>query len=149
LNELANCVDILKEVLVQVNASKASIAIGIGCKKGCAAEAIVALVQRALVAASCAGAEAHLFTHAAKKNEVGLTDAAKSLGLPLVFLEPEVLRQASLRGVTSSPRVMALFGLPSIAEAAALAGAGPSSVLLVTRMSNGGASCAIAGTREP
>jgi cobalt-precorrin 5A hydrolase len=44
---------------------------------------------------------------------------------------------------------MAMFGLPSIAEAAALAGAGPSSVLLVARMSDGGASCAIAGRQEP
>jgi cobalt-precorrin 5A hydrolase len=43
---------------------------------------------------------------------------------------------------------MAMFGLPSIAEAAALAGAGPSSVLLVARKSAGGASCAIAGKRE-
>ena len=43
---------------------------------------------------------------------------------------------------------MALFGLPSIAETAALAGAGPSSVLLLARMSEGGASCAIAGQKR-
>ncbi|MGH6813010.1 MAG: cobalamin biosynthesis protein [Methylocella sp.] len=70
------------------------------------------------------------------------------LDLPLVFLEAEVLRQASLRAATNSPRVMAKFGLPSIAEAAALAGAWPSSVLLVARISDGGASRAIAGKRE-
>ena len=40
-----------------------------------------------------------LFTHAAKQNEAGLAEAAKALGLPLVFLEAEVLRQASLRAV--------------------------------------------------
>jgi len=50
---------------------------------------------------------------------------------------------------TNSPRVMAMFGLPSIAEAAALTGAGPSSILLVARMSDGRASCAIAGKKEP
>ncbi len=94
-------------------------------------------------------APAALFTHEAKKSEAGLADAAKALGLPLVFLEAEVLRQASLRAATNSPRVMAMFGLPSIAEAAALAGAGPSSVLLVARISNGGASCAVAGKRQP
>ncbi|MGA7657835.1 MAG: cobalamin biosynthesis protein, partial [Methylocella sp.] len=110
-------------------------------------EAIVALVARAMASASCAGASACLFTHEAKKCEAGLADAAKALGLPLVFLEAEVLQQASLRAITCSPKVMALFGLPSIAETAALAGAGPSSVLLVTRMSDGGASCAIAGER--
>ena len=122
-------------------------AIGIGCKKGCSTEAIVALVARAMARATSAGASACLFTHEAKKCEPGLAEAAKALGLPLVFLKAEVLQQASLRAITCSPKVMALFGLPSIAETAALAGAGPSSILLVSRMSDGGASCAIAGER--
>ena len=134
---------------VDLSAGKAGVAIGIGCKKGCATEIIVALVGRAMAAASCAGTGASHFTHEAKKSEPGVAGAAKSLGLPLVFLDGQVLRQASLRATTSSPRVMALFGLPSIAEAAALAGAGPSSILLVARMSEGGASCAIAGNRDP
>jgi cobalt-precorrin 5A hydrolase len=128
---------------------KTAVAIGVGCKRGCSTEAIVALVERAIAAAACAGRQASLFTHEAKKCEAGLASAAKALGLPLVFLEAEVLRQASLRAATNSPRVMEMFGLPSIAEAAALAGAGPSSVLLVARMSDGGASCAIAGRQVP
>jgi cobalt-precorrin 5A hydrolase len=128
---------------------KTAVAIGIGCKKGCSREAIAALVERAIAAASCAVAPAALFTHEAKKSEAGLESAAKALGLPLVFLEGQVLRQASLRAATNSPRVMAMFGLPSIAEAAALAGAGPSSILLVARMSDGRASCAIAGKKQP
>lgn len=128
---------------------KTTVAIGIGCGRGCSSEAIAALVEGAIAAASCAGARASLFTHEAKQNEAGLADAAKTLGLPLVFLDTQVLRNASLRAATNSPRVMAMFGLPSIAEAAALAGAGPSSVLLVARMSEGGASCVIAGKREP
>src|SRR6202047_4867092 len=126
----------------------ATVAIGIGCKRGCSSEAIASLVERA-IAAACAGAPAALFTHEAKKSEAGLASAAKALGLPLVFLDGLVLRQASLRAATNSPRVMAMFGLPSIAEAAALAGAGPSSVLLAARLSDGGASCAIAGKKEP
>jgi cobalt-precorrin 5A hydrolase len=134
---------------VQRNAAKAAVAIGIGCKKCCPSEAIIALVARAMAAASCTGMDARIFTHAAKQNEAGLADAAKALGLPLVFLEAEVLRQAALRVTTRSPRVMALFGLPSIAETAALAGAGPFSVLLVARMNETGASCAIAARREP
>jgi cobalt-precorrin 5A hydrolase len=99
----------------------ATFAIGVGCKRGCSTEAIVALVERAMAAAACAGAPAALFTHEAKYSEGGLAGAAKELGLPLVFLETEVMRQASLRAATNSPRVMAMFGLPSIAEAAALA----------------------------
>jgi cobalt-precorrin 5A hydrolase len=92
------------------------------------------------------GAPATLLTHEAKKSEAGLASAAKTRGLRLVFLDGQVLRRASLRAATNSPRVMAMFGLPSIAEAAALAA--PSYVLLIARMSYGGASCAIAGKRE-
>jgi cobalt-precorrin 5A hydrolase len=126
-----------------------AVAIGIGCKRRCSSEAIVALVERAIAAAACAGTPAALFTHEAKKSEAGLASAATALGLPLVFLDTQVLRQASLRAATNSPRVMRVFGVPSIAEAAALAGAGPSSVLLIARISDGGASCAIAGNNEP
>src|SRR3984893_15826452 len=95
-------------------ASKTTVAIGIGSKRGCSSEAIVALVERAIAAASCTGAPATLFTHEAKKGEAGLASAAKALGLPLVFLDGQVLRQASLRAATNSPRVMAMFGLSSI-----------------------------------
>ncbi|WGJ16238.1 cobalamin biosynthesis protein [Methylocapsa sp. D3K7] len=133
---------------MQLNAPQTTVAIGIGCKKGCPSEAIVALVARALAVASCLDTDACLFTHAAKQNEPGLAKAAKTLGLPLVFLEAEVLRQVSSRAATRSSKVMALFGLPSIAETAALAGAGPGSVLLLARMSEAGASCAIAGRRD-
>lgn len=123
---------------------KAVFAIGIGCRKGCSSQAIVALVKRALAAAPRPGEDACLFTHAAKKDQPGLAAAAEELGFPLIFIEAEILRKASLRAAARSARVMKLFGLPSIAEAAALAGAGPSSTLLVARMSNAFASCAIA-----
>jgi cobalt-precorrin 5A hydrolase len=130
-------------------AGETTVAIGIGCKRGCSSEAIVALIERAIAAAACASAPSALFTHEAKQSEAGLASAAKALGLPLVFLDAQVLRQASLRAATNSPRVMRMLGLPSIAETAALAGAGPASVLLVARVSEGGASCAIAGKKEP
>jgi cobalamin biosynthesis protein CbiG len=54
------------------HSSKTIVAIGLGCKRGCSREAIVALVERAIAAASCAGAPAALFTHEAKKSEAGL-----------------------------------------------------------------------------
>jgi cobalt-precorrin 5A hydrolase len=128
---------------------KKMMAIGVGCKRGCASEAIVALVRRAMNLAGGEGAPAALFTLSDKAGETGLSDAAQALGLPLVFLNAEVLRQAAPRAVTHSPRIMRMFGLPSIAETAALAGAGPSSILLVPRMSEAGASCAIANRRDP
>lgn len=121
------------------------IAVGLGFRKDCAGKAIVAIVRRALAAAQCDEAPAVLFTHADKSNEAGLAAAAQELRMPLVFLEAAALREAAGRAATRSEHVMRLFGLPSIAETAALAGAGPTSILLVPRMSEAGASCAIAG----
>jgi cobalt-precorrin 5A hydrolase len=124
------------------------IAIGVGCRKGCASDAIVALVRRALARAGCENAAAGLFTHPAKREEAGLIEAASRLKLPLVFLDPEALRDAADRVATRSETVMALFDLPSIAETAALAGAGAGSRLLAPRISAAGASCAIAKGRN-
>jgi cobalt-precorrin 5A hydrolase len=48
--------------------------------------------------------------------------------------------------VTSSPRVMVLTGVPSLAEAAALAAGGPAARLIAPRIAVGPATCALADT---
>jgi cobalt-precorrin 5A hydrolase len=130
------------------------IAIGVGCRKGCSSEAIVALVRRALERAECDGAQrenttAAIFTHQAKRIEAGLFAAAAELALPLVFLDEESLRAAAPRAASKSEKVMALFDLPSIAETAALAGAGAGATLLAPRISAAGVSCAVAKGAAP
>ena len=124
------------------------IAIGVGCRKGCASEAIVALVGRAMARAACEDAPVGLFTHEAKRFEPGLIEAAERLGLPLIFLDQARLGAASPDAATTSAKVMTLFALPSIAETAALAGAGVGAELLISRISSAGASCAIARARS-
>jgi cobalt-precorrin 5A hydrolase len=54
------------------------------------------------------------------------------------------LEAAGARVVTRSERVLALMGVPSVAEAAALAAAGPASRLLGSRVAVGPATCALA-----
>ena len=119
------------------------IAVGVGCRKGCAADTIEGLVRRAL--AGIAGDPAGLFTLADKQGEPGLAEAALRLGLELTFLSRDALRAVSDRVLSPAPHSQAVFGVPSVAEASALAGAGPGSVLLVPRIAEGGATCAIAG----
>ncbi len=125
------------------------IAIGVGCRKGCASDSIVELVRRAMEKAQCGGEPTALFTHQDKSAEPGLIEAALRLELPLVFLAPEILHETSTRTATRSEKVVAIFGLPSIAETAALAGAGAGSRLIVTRINAAGASCAVAMERLP
>lgn len=123
------------------------LAIGVGCRAGCPAEAIAALVRRALAGIADAGPAA-LFTSVDKQSEAGIAAAAAALAMPVVYLPRTALEAASPRAETRSERVVALFGVPSVAETAALAGAGPGSALVVPRMAADGATCAIARPRD-
>jgi cobalt-precorrin 5A hydrolase len=123
------------------------IAIGVGCRYGCPAELIEAVVRQALGRAPAAE-RLGLFTIADKRGETGLTEAADSLGLDLIILPREALREKTPFVQTRSIRTESLFGVPSVAEAAALAGAGPGSVLILARIANEGATCAVARSQE-
>jgi len=122
-----------------------NVAIGIGCRKDCPAGAIAALVRQALDRASDA-APVGLFTLVDKRDEPGLVEAAGLLGLELNYLSRADLLERADDVQTRSPLAENLFGVPSVAEAAALTGAGPGSVLIVPRIAAGGATCAIAGS---
>lgn len=123
------------------------LAIGVGCRRGCPAEAIASLVTQARAGLGKTG-DARLFTIADKHDEPGLRDAARLLGLDLVFLPREVLAAAMGGVATPSAAAQARFGVASVSEAAALAGAGRGARLLLARVAAGGATCAIAGGAE-
>ena len=120
------------------------IAIGAGCRKDCPADEILGLIRETLAAFPGATARG-LFTVADKKGEPGLEQAAAALGLPLVLLDKAVLQLVAGDAKSCSRRVEELYGLPSIAETAALAGAGQGAVLLSARRNSARATCAIAG----
>jgi len=127
------------------------LAVGVGCRSGVAGEVIADLVERALDATARPGLPAALFTVVDKQSEPGIGEAAAGLGLALVHLPRAALAAVADRVATRSEKVVELFGVPSIAEAAALAGAGPGSRLVVERMADRGATVAVAlggGTDE-
>lgn len=121
------------------------VAAGLGCRKGCPAEEIVDLVQLALQEAGLdLSALSGLFAPTFKQGEAGLAEAATRLGVPLVLIPQAALEAAEPRVLTRSERVVALTGLGSVAETAALAGAGPQSTLKRARIASANATCAIA-----
>jgi cobalt-precorrin 5A hydrolase len=120
------------------------IAIGIGCRAGASAANIVALVQRTLTDAQLAGANAQLFSVDTKRDEPGLIKAARLLSMPMTFLSHDALAARSADAVTRSDRVEALYDLPSVAETAALAGGGRGSRIIVSRVTAGAVTCAVA-----
>ena len=124
------------------------IAIGLGCRKGVSGEVIASLVREALAGIEQPGAAA-LFTVDAKRREAGLAQAALALAMPLHFVTQEALAAVADKAQTRSPRVESLFGVPSVAETAALAGAGPGAVLILPRIARENVTCAIARAQQP
>ena len=128
---------------MSAQSSPMEIAIGLGCRRGVSGEMIASLVREALARVEQTGAAA-LFTVDAKRAEAGLAQAARALAMPLRFLPQEALAAVADKAQTRSPRVESLFGVPSVAETAALAGAGPGAVLILPRIARDNATCAIA-----
>jgi cobalt-precorrin 5A hydrolase len=126
---------------------QAMIVAGVGCRKGAPALDVEAAIRAALTQAGVAsGTLDCIATVAAKAEEAGIAAAAAKFGLAVLLISDEALRAASGRTVTRSERVQALTGVPSVAEAAALAAAGPSSRLISSRLVVGTATCALAAS---
>ena len=130
-----------------VGLGEAVIVAGIGCRKGASRAEIEAVIDAALKQAGFAqdrlGAIA---TPADKGEESGIAAVALLYGLPLLFVPQPALEAAAPRCETRSDRVLALKGVPSVAEAAALAAGGPGAKLLLPRIALGLATCALAET---
>jgi cobalt-precorrin 5A hydrolase len=128
---------------------KAVIVAGIGCRRGASAQEVRAAIEAALGRHALAPTVlAALATSAAKGHEPGIVAAASALGVPLVLVPQPELEAAGARTATRSERVRAATGVPSLAEAAALAAGGPAARLIAPRIAVGPATCALARRGE-
>jgi cobalt-precorrin 5A hydrolase len=124
---------------------QAMIIAGIGCRKATSAADIEAVISAALALTGFTRDALDLVaTSAEKGTEAGIAAAASSLGVPLVIVPGADLAAAGTRTVTHSERVLALTGVPSVAEAAALAAGGDTARLIAPRIALNGATCALA-----
>jgi cobalt-precorrin 5A hydrolase len=123
---------------------------GIGCRKGTPASEIETAVSAALARAGLDRATIGMIaTSAAKRAEPGIAGAAAVLGVPLAVVPPADLAAAGERVATRSQRVLMLAGVPSVAEAAALAAGGAAARLIVPRIVVGAATCALVEGGDP
>lgn len=129
--------------------ARPALAIGVGFRKAATAATLAGLVSDALgrLPAGLAAAPATLTT-IAEKDRPALRDAAALLGLPLVVLPKSALAGTEDRITVASEAARACLGIPSVAEAAALAAAGPGARLVVARIATADATCAIALSPE-
>jgi cobalt-precorrin 5A hydrolase len=132
-----------------MDVDQAMIVAGVGCRKGVRAADIEAAIMAAFARAGVAASELRLIaTSAAKGGEPGIAAAASAIGVPLVLIPQGDLAAAGIRAPTRSERVIALAGVPSVAEAAALAAGGPAARLIAPRIAVGPATCALVDTGE-
>jgi cobalt-precorrin 5A hydrolase len=134
-------------VLDQANMKpgNATIVAGIGCRKGVSAAEVRAAIEAAFAGDACAGRRPGLLAApVAKQNEQGILGAAAALGLRLMWISQTALEAAGPRARANSARSMAAMNVGSVAEASALAAAGPNARLLVERLAVGPVICALA-----
>ena len=114
---------------------------GIGYRDGAPPEAL----HEVLALAEAAGGRVDALATLAEK-VAGVQALADRRGLPVLAVEV-----AGVQTPTQSPRILAMHGTGSVAEAAALVAAGPGAGLIVARITahGGMATCAIAETRGP
>ncbi|MGJ5177681.1 cobalamin biosynthesis protein [Bradyrhizobium oligotrophicum] len=121
------------------------IALGIGCRRETSAADIDAVIAQALTTTRLAITDiAVIATAADKLQEPGVIAAAQRLGRPLLGLSVDDLNAVADLALTRSDRVQRLKGVPSVAETAALAAAGRYARLILPRVANASATCALA-----
>lgn len=118
---------------------------GIGCRRGASADAVIEAVDAALQQNGLQHAALSAFAIPEEKNdEAGIHDAARKLSLLVILVPQPALVDAGRGALTASARVLALKGVPSVAEAAALAAAGDGARLIAPRSATASVTCALA-----
>ncbi|WJV49577.1 precorrin-3B C(17)-methyltransferase [Streptomyces flavofungini] len=109
--------------LREVTLRPPSLVVGVGASKGAPADEILELVRDSLRAAGLSVlCVRELVTVDAKRDEAGIVEAARRLGVPLVTYTAEELAGVDVPNPSKAP--LAAVGTPSVAEAAALRGGG-------------------------
>lgn len=127
-----------------------TLVMGLGCERNAEPAELIALAERSL-------AEHGLSPHALaaiasidlKSDEIAIHAAATHFNVPARFFTAQELDRETPRLKNPSAIVAKEVGVPGVAEAAALAAAGPDSTLLVEKTRSARATCAIARAPGP
>jgi len=118
------------------------LAVGVGCRKGAGAKAVLELIRAALVAKRLSPLSVRVLASIeAKRGEPGILEAAAALGVQTIFFSAHELGAAS--PPNPSAMVAKHMGVSSVCEAAAMCAAGTTR-LLATKIKSGTATAAVA-----
>jgi cobalt-precorrin 5A hydrolase / precorrin-3B C17-methyltransferase len=121
------------------------LALGVGCERNVEYAELADLVAQTLAAGGYArGAVAGIFSVSLKADEAALLALAQGWGVAVRFFEPARLEAETPRLPNPSEVVFREVGCHGVAEAAALAAAGPSASLVLEKHKSERATCAVA-----
>ncbi len=126
------------------------LALGVGCVRGASLDALQSSVERALSEAGLAReAVALVATIDLKEAEPAVCELAALLGVPVRLFSADELQALEPRLKHPSQAVRRAVGVAGVAEAAALAAAGPEAKLILPKRIGPGVTLAVARARRP
>lgn len=145
-NELAVAVaNILgaEPVITTTTEAAKNLIVGVGCRRGCPAAAIIEAIHVALEQAGGTAEQVRFIASAdIKAQEAGLIQAARALFIPLRFIPSDEIR-ACTRSFKPTPLAQEKVNLPAVAEPAALL-AGRRTTLVLPKTIHNNVSLAVA-----
>jgi cobalt-precorrin 5A hydrolase len=130
-------------VITTTSDAARTIIIGVGCRRGCSAQAIVQAVLCALSDVGAGVGEVRFLASAdIKGDEPGLRQAAIELGMPLRLISSDEIRACN-RDFSPTPLAQEKVNLPAVAEPVALL-AGRRTRLILPKIIRNGVTVAIA-----
>jgi cobalt-precorrin 5A hydrolase/precorrin-3B C17-methyltransferase len=128
----------------------ATLCLGLGCERGADADEVLALARESLAAHDLAeGAVAAVVSLDLKADEPAVHAVAEALGVPARFFPAARLEAETPRLASPSELVYREVGCHGVAEAAALAAAGPAGELIAAKAKSARATCAVASAPGP
>ena len=122
-----------------------TLALGVGCERGCDPGELENLTRETLARQGLsAGSVACLVSLDLKADEPAVLALGRALDVPLRFLDAETLERETPRLANPSETVFREVGCHGVAEAAALAAAGPDGTLIGPKRKSPRATCAVA-----
>ena len=127
-----------------------TLALGVGCERGTPPEELSGLVTATLAAHNLStAAVAGVFSLDLKADEPAVAALGRALDVPVRFFSTDRLRAESPRLQNPSEIVLREVGIAGVAEAAALAAAGPQATLVIAKTRSPRATLAVARSPAP
>ncbi|RCW86231.1 cobalamin biosynthesis protein [Phyllobacterium bourgognense] len=124
-------------------------ALGVGCERGCAPDELFDLVNKVLQNAAIEPSNlSGIHSIDLRRGEPAIVDVARKFSRPVCYFSASFLEEQTPSLLNPSDRVFALMGCHGVAEAAALAGVGPTGVLVVGKTKSAHATAALAVTKR-